>query len=221
MKIKMLAAVVLLVPGVFFLSSIPSLRTRISSAQTQLASLQEENRKLSEVLSSIKTIESNLELLQTAIPTADDVPTLMTQLENLGKSSGVTVQHLGFGSGVKESAPPGGEAGTEAVKKERYQKVSLTVVVTGTYAALEAFLKNLEQTSRVINVTTLRFSPSQEGESGEAKLSATLGVSAYYLPAAAAPSVGEVLTLDLSSSDYIELIKKVKTLRIYRPEISP
>lgn len=221
MKIRMLAAVVLLVPGIFFLSSVPSLRTRISDAQVQLTSLQEENQQLSEALSSIKTIESNLELLQTAIPTADDVPTLMTQLESLGKSSGVTVQHLGFGSGVKETAPPAGEVGEGPVKKESYHKVSLTVVVTGTYAALESFLKNLEQTSRTINVTTLRFSPSQEGEGAEAKLSATLGVSAYYLPETAAPSGGEALTLDLSSSDYIELIKKVKTLRIYRSEIAP
>lgn len=213
----LLAAVVFLAPGVFFLLSIPSRQAEVSAARDRLSLLQEKNKKLSDVLSNVKTIESNLELVQTAVPTADDVPMLMTQLENLGKSSGVTVQHLGFGGG-KEAAGAGNQE--EVAKPAALQKVSLTVVVTGTYAALESFLKNLEQTSRVINVTTLRFSPSREGEGEEAKLSATLGVTAYYLPEASSPE-GGALTLDLASSNYIELIKKVKTLRVYRSEISP
>lgn len=187
--------------GVFQFLSVPSKRQETAAARSQLLALQQKNEKLSGVLSEEKILESNLELVRQALPTTDDVPALIMQLEEIAKQSGVAVQHLGFGEDKVA------EESVDAVRS-----VSLTMVVTGSYDALQTFFKNLEETSRVINVTNFRFSPAQQAEQGNA-LSITLGVRAFYLVEVPEISTEEPLILDTSSKDYVDLIKKVKQLR--------
>ncbi len=198
--------------GVFQISSIPSQRQKIGVAEGGLLALRQKSEKLSGILSEIKTIGSNLEVVRGALPAADDVPALIMQLEQISKTSGVTVQHLGFGEGkaVVEKAEEG--AGV--------RKISVTVVVTGSYASLQTFLRNLEGASRVVNVTNFRFSPAQQKEGEEAVLSVTLGVEAFYLAEVQDVSPETPLTLDTTSKDYVDLIRKVKSLRVYKTEVS-
>ena len=94
----------------------------------------------------------------------------------------------------------------------------MTAVVTGSYGALQTFLRNLENTSRVVNVTNFRFSPGQQKEEAAA-LSVTLGLEAFYLAEAEAGALETPLTLDTGSKEYVDLIKKVKTLRVYQSEV--
>ncbi len=207
--------------GVFQILSIPSQRQKIGVAEGGLLVLRQKNEKLSEILSEIKTIESNLEVVRGALPTADDVPALIMQLEQISKTSGVTVQHLGFGGDKAVVAPRASEASREAEEVEEaseVEKVSVTVVVTGSYASLQTFLRNLERASRVVNVTNFRFSPAQQKEGEEAALSITLGVEAFYLAEVQDVSPETPLTLDTTSKDYVDLIRKVKALRVYKTE---
>lgn len=197
--------------AIFQFLSIPSKQQRVTVVENDLVAARQKSEKLSEVLSEAKTIESNLEVVQQALPAEDDVPALITQLEQVAKQSGVGVQHLGFGEGAKpsseaeEAEPPSAKASGGEIKT-----ISLTTVVGGSYSALQTFLRNLEDTSRVVNVTNFRFSPGQE-------LSVTLGLEAFYLAAAESVPANTPLTLDTTSKDYIELIRKVKALSVYRP----
>lgn len=198
--------------AIFQFLSLPSQNQKIKTAENELVVLRQKNEKLSEILSEIKTLESNAEAVRIALPAADDVPTLIMQLEQIAKQSGLTVQHLGFGEGAK----PSSEA-EEAKSGGGAKKVSATAVVSGSYASLQTFLKNLEESSRVVNVTNFRFSPGQKGE--EAGLSITLGVEAFYLMEIESVLPEVPLTLDTSSKEYIDLIRKVKALRVYRSEV--
>lgn len=191
--------------GGFQFLSIPPQRQEIATAKSQLLVLQQKNEKLSGVLSEAKALEGNLEIVRQALPTTDDVPALLMQLEEIAKQSGVAVQHLGFGGekAAEESVEePGGTA----------KSVSLTAVVTGSYDALRTFFTNLEETLRIVNVTNFRFSPTQQKEAENA-LSITLGVKAFYLDEVTGVSSEEPLTLDTGSKEYVDLIKRVKQLR--------
>lgn len=206
--------------AVFQALSLPPLRQEIKTTESGYFVLKQKNEKLSEILSQIKTLESNLDVVQAALPVADEVPALIMQLEQIAKQSGLTVQHLGFGGGEGAAAPRASEASREAEEKEatEVKKVLVTMVVTGSYPSLQTFLQNLENASRVVNVTNFKFSPGQKEE--EAALSITLGVEAFYLPEAADVSTETPLTLDTASKEYIDLIRKVKALRVYRSEVS-
>ena len=204
--------------AVFQFLSIPSKRQQMTTAENDLVAARQKSEKLSEILSEVKMIESNLEVVRQALPAEDDVPALITQLEQVAKQSGVGVQHLGFGEGKaavgsQEEGPASAEASGGEIKT-----ISLTAVVDGSYSALQTFLGNLENTSRVVNVTNFRFSPAQKKEEGAA-LSITLGLEAFYLSAAESVPANAPLTLDTTSKDYIELIRKVKALRVYRSEV--
>ncbi len=206
--------------AVFRFLSIPSKQQRVTVVENDLVAARQKSEKLSEILSEAKTIESNLGVVQQALPAEDDVPALITQLEQVAKQSGVGVQHLGFGEGVRpsseaeEAEPPSAKASGGEIKT-----ISLTAVVDGSYSALQTFLRNLEDTSRVVNVTNFRFSPAQKKEEGAA-LSVTLGLEAFYLAAAESVPANTPLTLDTASKDYIELIKEIKALRVYKSEVT-
>lgn len=191
--------------GGFQVLSIPSQRQETAASRSQLLVLQQKNEKLSGVLSEAKALEGNLEIVRQALPTTDDVPALLMQLEEIAKQSGVAVQHLGFGGETVAEGPaeePGG-----AVKS-----VALTAVVAGSYDALRTFFNNLEETLRIVNVTNFRFSPTQQ-KGAESALSITLGVKAFYLDEVTDISTEEPLTLDTGSKEYVDLIKRVKQLR--------
>lgn len=212
-----LVGVVIFGLGIWGVISLPSKQRQISSAEDNLLVLRQKNERLSGVLSEIKTLESNLEAAKTALPVSDDVPALIMQLEGLAKQSGMTVQHLGFGEG-KVATTPAATGAEELKEVGGIKRISLTAVVGGSYGALQTFLLNLESTSRLINATNFRFSLEQKGEEGGG-LSVTLGLEAFYLPAAEKVSLETPLTLDTTSKDYIELIRKVKALRVYRSEV--
>jgi Tfp pilus assembly protein PilO len=204
--------------AIFQLTSLPAKRQEVAAAEDDLVLVRQRSEKLAGILSEAKTIATNVEVAQQALPTEDAVPALITQLEQMAKESGVGVQHLGFGEG-KVAGSPVAEEGTETVSApSEMRTISLTAVVDGSYGALQTFFRNLENVSRVVNVTNFRFSPVQKKEE-ETSLSITLGLEAFYLPKAEGAAAEAPLTLDTGSKEYIELIKKVKELRVCRPEV--
>lgn len=209
--------------GVFQTLSIPSTREEVAAVEANLVVLRQKATRLSEILSEIKTIESNLKAVQTALPDSDSVPSLLIQLEYLARQSGVEVLHLGFGES-KESTPAtepteDGKEGETREEVSGVKKISLTAIVTGSSEALQTFLRNLENTSRIVNVISFRFHPLQE-EGKEDVFSSTLGTEAFYLPEIEEVLLGAPLTLDTASKEYIDLVRKVKALRVYRGSVS-
>lgn len=194
---------------VFFLiflylaSSLPSKRTAVAEAASRRNRLEQKYQQLSNLLSGKSTLYKDQELLLEALPTQDAVPTLMTQVEGLGRLSGVSVSHLGF-----------------ALPKEKEEKVSLTVVAAGSPASLRTFLTNLESTSRVIFVNSFRFSQALEKD-GTGEVTSTLGVSAFFLPEVEDVSLDRPISLDMTSEVFTKLIAKVKSLRVYQPVEEP
>jgi len=214
-----LGGAVALALGVFQVLSIPSLRQEIAIAEEDLAVLRQKNERLSEILSQTRTVESNLEVLQTALPVNDEVPALIMQLEKIAKQSGMSVQHLGFGQSGGSTKPSSDSDVTSEESRGGVETISLTVVIDGSYPSLQTFFRNLERASRVINVTNFRFSSAQKKggeEGGGSGLSVTLGAEAFYLAEIKEVTINTPLTLDTTSKDYTELVRKVKALRVYK-----
>lgn len=188
----------------FSLISLPSKREALAEGLEKRDLLEQKQQRLSSLLSTKGVLTAHQDLLRQALPEEDAIPTLMTQIEGLGRLSGVTVSHLGFSVSPEEEP----KAGTP--------KVSLTVVITGSQPALQTFLTNLEHTSRLIAVTNLRFSQAlEEGLGGE--VSSTLGVSAYYLPVEESTVFERAVGLDLTSESFTSLMTRVESLRVHQP----
>lgn len=193
----------------YFIFSLPSRRSQVGLEVSRKNLLEEKHRQLSELLSLKSRLAETQELLREALPQEEGVPTLMTQIEGVGRLSGVRVTHLGFSLPAETE---GGKAGGTGVA----EKVTLTVVATGSREALRTFLTNLEKTSRVITITNLRFSQAVEVAGGD-EVSSTLGVSAFFLSELDRPPLSQPVLLDMTSKAFTDVIAKVKSLRVYQP----
>lgn len=192
----------------YFIFSLPSRRSQLGQEVSRKNLLEKKHRQLSELLSLKSGLAGAQELLREALPPEEGVPTLMTQIEGVGRLSGVRVTHLGFSLPVEAEASGGQGKGVA-------EGVTLTVVATGSREALRTFLTNLEKTSRVITVTNLRFSQVVEATGGD-EVSSTLGVSAFFLPEVGRPPLEQPVLLEMTSKEFTDVIAKVKSLRVYQ-----
>lgn len=188
----------------YFVFSLPSKRAEVSDSVSRRDRLEKKYDQLSSLLSVKGALSESRGFLLEALPQEEAVPTLMTQIEGLGKLSGVSVSHLGFSLPQKEDGSKG------------LKEVLLTVVATGSQASLQTFLTNVEKTSRVIFVNSLRFSQAVE-KSGAGEVTSNLGVSAFYFPETGGLALDRLISLDMTSKTFTELLARVKSLRVYQP----
>ncbi|MDQ1281981.1 MAG: hypothetical protein QG630_332 [Patescibacteria group bacterium] len=73
-----------------------------------------------------------------------------------------------------------GAAGSSQNTNKKYNTISVTFNVKGTYDSIKFFLKNLENSDRIFNVTKLNFSSAQDTKANSI-LSYSISVETYYL----------------------------------------
>ncbi len=73
-----------------------------------------------------------------------------------------------------------GAEGSSQNTNKKYNTISVTFNVKGTYDSIKFFLKNLENSDRIFNVTKLNFSSAQDTKANSI-LSYSISVETYYL----------------------------------------
>ncbi len=73
-----------------------------------------------------------------------------------------------------------GAEGSSQNTNKKYNTISVTFNVKGTYDSLKFFLKNLENSDRIFNVTKLNFSSAQDTKANSI-LSYSMSAETYYL----------------------------------------
>lgn len=193
-------------PGV---PKISSLRTQNSQKETRLVKLRDKSKRLADLLAFKTNLEEDKDVFEFAVPSESEVPTFMTQIEDVARESNVGLIALQFG----------GES-TSKDEKEA-PKIKLSVSVSGSFRDIRTFLKNLERSSRIVVVDSIRFGVGLSNEPDSELLTANISLYSYYI--SDIPEVGSdmPISLDLDSSEFIEVLGKVKELKVYSREVDP
>lgn len=195
-------------------NSISDLQRERTQVEARWEKLQKKSAMLEELLAYKGSLADSFKLLGTALPSEDEVPLFMTQVQQIATDSGVGMSSLKYAGGKK--AETGKKAAVETADLGR---VRLQAVLEAPYAFLQGFISNLEKASRVINVDSVKFS----AQSKEMTIvSATLDLISYYTPIPEEKVIVDApITLDLGAPEFIGLLNKVKALRVYEVTVTP
>jgi Tfp pilus assembly protein PilO len=179
------------------------LGTEQETTQERLSSLSEKIDIL-EDFSQTKPrtqLESYFDDFDQAIPSENDVPALLTQVELIAQKSGVAVVALQYGGELASEE----EAATSA-------EVRVTFSPKGSFSSLLRLLQEFEKASRVIDVETVKYS-AQEG-AGYSMLQAELVLVSYYTSTPTL-KVNTPITLDFDNTNFEENVQTLSKLTLY------
>jgi len=144
-----------------------------------------------------------------AVPTDDDMRSLMVQLDTSAKRSGIDFDTINLNASGSGGATAGVSAPTTpgAISTGAFSAMPFQFTFTGSFATLGSFFSRLESfvtlkgekidvRGRLLRVESLKLQPAQDGWPG---LQADVGASAYIVPettvvAAATPSTPSTTT---------------------------
>jgi hypothetical protein len=188
-----------------------SLQTQISSQQSQLATVRAQLANASAARAQFSKDYSSLVRLGEAVPTDDNTPSLIFQLQAAAKATGVNFQSLTFNAGSSgapvAAATPAGSKPTPAAPATQASAATLppgatigpagfpvepfTFTFTGNFFRLANFFGLLQRfvvaTNKSLAVSgrlmTLNGISLGPGPSGFPSIQATIGATTFLLPA--------------------------------------
>jgi type IV pilus assembly protein PilO len=158
-KQKVLLAVLfsaLIVVGYYYLYY-KDASLQITTLETQLTSLQSKIKEQEVIAGNLKSfraeverLEAQLSILLEQLPNSAEIPSLLKNVSDLGKESGLDI--------LKFS--PAGE-----VKKDFYAEIPVSISVRGDYHSFVQFADKVSHYPRIVNLSNIAFSgPKVAGE---------------------------------------------------------
>jgi len=187
----MIVAMVLIVIGggiaIYQLGKAYLYQSNKNKAQAKTISLLEEKKQnLQELKPNYEAItakgaggKSDAELILSAMPADEGYKQLIAMIERMGQEAGVQIPGVTKSATTASSSSGNGDVNP-------YQ---ISISMTGTFAQVMDFIKKTENSSRVMNFTTLSFNGSTKG--GEIQASASFTVY-WEKPANIAPTEKEL-----------------------------
>ena len=146
-----LLVILLLVIGYYFLLLGPLLNDLDERAQersdkeAQLANLQQDVAQLEQVRRNAPELERQLLEYSKRIPEEPEIPTLVVQIEEIARASGVT--QLSIVPGTPSSPPGGGN----------YSVLPITMTFEGTYEELQDFARRTDNLARPVAINYVTY----------------------------------------------------------------
>jgi Tfp pilus assembly protein PilO len=163
---------------------------QIVQKEQKLSSSESIMRRLYAVEQDYMDAQTKLGALEQGVSTKSYVPTLLRQIEELGKSVNMRVVGVRPKPAVATPPPPppttssSDDKKTVVVKKpEPYDKLDIDVEVKGKYADVMQFLHKITSFPKIIAVNSVQISPEggQKEELASPLLSVRLGTTAFIL----------------------------------------
>ena len=163
------------------------LNKQIVQKEQKLSSSEAIMRRLYAVEQDYMDAQTKLGALEQGVSTKSYVPTLLRQIEELGKS--VNMRVVGVRPKPAVATPPPPTSSSEDKKKvvvkkpEPYDKLDIDVEVKGKYADVMQFLHKITSFPKIIAVNSVQISPEggQKEELASPLLSVRLGTTAFIL----------------------------------------
>ncbi|MDP2637110.1 MAG: type 4a pilus biogenesis protein PilO [bacterium] len=122
-------------------------RNALNAAETETQSREAYFAKLASLQRELQQYPTELSYLNAAFPLEENLPSLYDTVQDVAASSGLVLTAVSS-SVVEDSSP---------------KEVEVNVTVEGSYAGLKEFLQRVQQSSRLMNVTSLEFATPKEG----------------------------------------------------------
>jgi len=156
-KAGIIAAILLLLTGGNYFFFIQDLETQIEGIKAEqlnkdrtLAEKQAIADNLSERRKEMDALEQRFQEALTQLPEKKDIEELLSQLNDVGKKSGLEIGRV----------TPGGEA-----SQGFYSAIPISMAVAGNYHEIATFLQEIAGLRRIVNVSGLRLSnPTLRGD---------------------------------------------------------
>ncbi|MEN6520130.1 MAG: type 4a pilus biogenesis protein PilO [Armatimonadota bacterium] len=189
------------IAGLLFASTILAYTVgsrRLGSATAQLQNKQKQVgdstqivKRLVEAQETYLKAQGEIGFLETSVSTADYIPTLLGQLEALGKSHNLKVISVRPQPIVELAAPvrpasdesEGKSSSAATAKKKKpkpYDEMKIDIQLQGSYWCLHDFIESLTRFPKIVAVKELQMSPTKAAEGRRSpELQANLVVTAF------------------------------------------
>lgn len=179
------------------------LARRVHNLDVQIANQSSKLENSRQIASRLSAIEQEyfddqmkLGALEQGVSTKAYVPTLLRQVEELGKTVNLRVVGVRPKDSKENSPPPPPSADGKkaAVKKaEPYDKLDIDVEITAKYSDIIRFLYGITSFPKIIAVNTIKMKPAQTPrEIASPQLSVTMSATAFILKDTAAKPAGDM-----------------------------
>lgn len=155
------------------IAEVGKVRSVLASKEVLFGNQEQAVNQVKDLINEFKNFTQLQGTVNRAIPDGASIISALRQLEAVGRTAGATITALDF-----SARPPSaqGALGATSVIK-RLHTLEVKVRAEGPYESLKQFVKLLETSVRVANVTRLNYSPGGISSSGD---SASLEVEMYY-----------------------------------------
>ncbi len=184
------------------LSDIPLLTSELDDRTALAQQLVAKVEKLNNLLDFKQNVDESAVLVSKALSEEPLVPQLLTQIDQIAKESGLSITRMSYALNDTGEVDP---------KVGNYQVVAVNLSVSGNYNQIVTFLTNLENSSRVINVSTVRF--TVDDESGN--IDTNLVLISPYVVVSAQANTDEPITFDVTATDFQQTMVRLRNLRHY------
>jgi len=112
------------------------------------------------------------------LPSSQDVPNLITQLEGLAFENGLILEEIGLATIEETGAEKAQKARLEEKAKKNYQVLSASLKLIGSYSSFKNFLKAVEDNIRLIDINSVNF--KVETKEGIQLFESEVNLNTYY-----------------------------------------
>lgn len=167
-----------------------TLRAELKAKKETLANLEKAIENLRKLEETYEDLAEELAKVSYALPSQAEIPNILVQLEALAAENGLLFSSVGFtraqesAMGLNQTPEPVGrgevetEPQTEA-EEERVKAVLANVKVTGKYESFKSYLRAIEASRRIMDVSSIDFS-SASREEAIGLYSYNLSIKIYY-----------------------------------------
>ena len=160
---------------------------QVRDLRAQLSKQGDVQTQLDEVTQRVQLSQEKLDHLEQGVPQRAYMPTLMTELEGLGKRNGILV--TGVRPMPAKFAPPPVKGGDKpaASARKTYEEQDVEVKGNGHYLKVLAFLSELERFPKIVSVQSVTLTPKNDlnAKGDPSNLDVTVELKAFLFPSAA------------------------------------
>lgn len=184
------------------LTAIPLLNKELDDRTNLSQQLASKVTKLNSLIDFKQNVDESTVLVSKALSEEPLVPQLLTQIDQIANESGLAITRMSYALNDTGEVDP-------AIGN--YQVVAVNLSVSGNYNQIVTFLTNLENSSRVINVATVRFTVDDE----TGAIDTNLVLISPYVSVSAQANTDEPITFDVTAEDFQKTMERLRALRHY------
>ncbi len=130
------------------LEEVSAIKQDVHERQKMLENLKGTKWEMNSLIVEIEGLETGINELEDLVPSNPGTPQIIAQIEVFSKAAGVVLGGIDFG--MKAGT---GDAAKDVKQAGGYREIPLCVFVSGTYESILDFLRELEGSERLYNIT--------------------------------------------------------------------